>query len=99
MFGAAATTELLITVSEEVDIKMYGFSYAGAPVPWGNGDEGKFHVNPGDRKLLEWAMVGEELGHMKVTVTRDGNQVAQRPKSQIPEGETSAYDAMYIKVS
>lgn len=98
MFATESTIALVVTVSDEVDITSYGFSFAGAPVPWGD-DSGNIYATPGVKQLLEWGMIGESDGSMKVTVTRDGVQVAQRPKSAIPTGETGGYDAMYILVN
>ena len=93
MFGSV---ELLVTVSEKNDIKGYGFAYDGVAVPM-SGGKGTFHAQPGT-KLLEWVMIGESNGTMKVVVTNGETVVASRDKSTIVPPETKGYDALEIEV-
>lgn len=97
IFGLVAGIELRVKVSEKDGIRQYGFSIDGAPVPM-TGGQGKIHAPPGVKKLLEWVMVGNPGGSMKVTVTRDGTTVKER-KSTIPPPFGKGYDAFEIEVS
>lgn len=96
--GTASTIELLVEVSDKNGIKGYGFAFVGVPVPMKSG-KGVFHAPAGKKKLLEWVMVGEPNGYMKVTVTRGGAVVKERAKSTIPAPEREGYDAFEIEVA
>lgn len=98
IFETAGSIELKVKVSERTGVKAYGFAFAGAPVPMSQG-QGKFFTTPSGEKLLEWVMVGDPGGTMKVTVTRDGTKVKEREKSTIPPPGTEGYDAFKIRVS
>jgi hypothetical protein len=97
LLGAASAVELAIKVSDRTGVKKYGFAYDGAPVAM-SGGTGKFFVTPHDKKLLEWVMVGDPDGFMKVTVSRNGETIAERAKSTIPKPEIKGYDALEIEV-
>ena len=90
--------ELHFKVSEKDGIQSYGFSYGGVPVPKSN-DEGVFFAQAGISKKLEWGMVGNPGGSMKVTVTRDGTKIKEREKSTIPPPLGVGYDYFTITVS
>lgn len=98
LFGTASSIELRVKVSDKDGIRAYGFAFDGVAVPMSRG-EGRFFAPAGQKKLLEWVMVGNPGGSMKVTVTRDGNVVAQRDKSTIPPPLGKGYDALEIEVS
>lgn len=89
---------LLVTVSERNGIDAYNFAYAGVPVPMSSG-RGTFYATKGRQGRLEWAMIGEGGGTMKVVVTRDGELVKQRDKSTIPNPGPGGFDAFQILVS
>ena len=95
MFGSDSSVELLITVSDKSDIRAYGFAYDGVPVSM-SGGKGKFHAETGVMKLLEWVMVGEPGGTMKVVVTNGDTVVASRDKSTITPPYAKGYDAFEI---
>lgn len=96
--AAPETVELTIKVSDRDRIKGYGFAYDRSPVPI-NGGRGKFFAVLGAKnKLLEWVMIGDPGGSMKVTVTRGAVTVDERKKSTIPNGYNKGYDAFNIEV-
>lgn len=95
---AAETVELVIKVSDFDRVKAYGFAYDRTPVPMRRG-RGKFFAVAGTKKLLEWVMVGESGGGMKVIVTQGTETVAERQKSTIPNGYSKGYDAFEIEVA
>lgn len=97
LLGAASAVELTIKVSDRTGVKKYGFAYGGAPVAM-SGGTGKFFATSHDKQLLEWVMVGDPDGFMKVTVSRIGETIAERAKSTIPKPETKGYDALEIEV-
>jgi len=98
MLGGGSSIELKIAVSDKSGVKAYGFAFDGAPVPMTNG-QGKFFAPSGVEKLLEWVMIGDPNGTMKVIVTQNGTTVDERDKSTIPDGKTKGYDAFEIEVS
>ena len=101
MFHADGAVEMQAKVSDKAGIDAYGFAYGGVAVPMKNGS-GKFFASATDESnLLEWVMIGDPGGTMKVVVTRisDGGTVAERDTSTIPPPKTKGYDALQIIVA
>jgi len=98
LFADAGGVELAVKVSSKSQIQAYGFAYGGAPVVMSSG-QGSFFAIPGQKKLLEWVMVGAPGGNMNVKVTNGQQTVAERTKSTIPAGFGKGYDALDILVS
>jgi hypothetical protein len=88
--------EMQIEVSDRNGVNAYGFAYAGAPVPM-SGGKGVFFASPTVEKLLEWVMVGNPGGYMKVVVKRGQTIVRQRDKSTIAPPYGEGYDAFKLK--
>ena len=101
MFHADGAVEMQVKVSDKAGIQAYGFAYSGVAVPMKSGS-GKFFASATDQNnLLEWVMIGDPGGTMKVVVTRvgDGGPVAERDTSTIPPPKTKGYDALQIVVA
>jgi metacaspase-1 len=96
--GARGEVELEIRVSGKDGIRLYGFAYAGSPVGM-SGDRGIFRAVRNERRLLEWVMVGDPGGKMKVEVLRDGTPIETRESSEIVPPEIEGYDAFEIDVA
>jgi hypothetical protein len=96
--AAPETVELKIKAVKGPGVKAYGFAYDRVPVPMTNG-QGKFWAVREQLKLLEWVMVGDPGGTMKVTVTQGTIVVDQRDASTIPPGFSKGYDAFEIQVA
>ena len=97
LFPDGNRLELVVKVTGKSGIEAYGFAFAGAPVVM-SGGEGAFFATRGDKRLLEWVMVGQPGGHMKVTVENGEQTVAERDESTIPAGFGKGYDALDILV-
>ena len=90
--------ELQIKVSEKSGVKAYGFAYDGKAVIMNRGT-GKFKAIKNQTKLLEWGMLGDPGGTMKVEVLRDKTAICTRAKSKIVPPFEQGLDAFEIKVS
>jgi hypothetical protein len=90
--------QLVVSVSEKDGVKGYGFAYAGVPVPMNLG-KGKFFAVKDKAGLLEWGMIGNPGGTMKVEVLRDGTAIKTRNKSEIVPPFDKGFDAFEILVS
>lgn len=95
LFGADDHVELVVTVSDRTDVKGYGFAFDGIPVLMSRG-KGKFNAQRGETNRLEWVMLGEPNGSMKVTVTQDGETLEERAQSTIPNNVIKGFDALEI---
>jgi hypothetical protein len=93
-----SAVQLDVAVADRAGVKAYGFAFDGAPVPMSQG-KGKFSAQSGQKKFLEWVMIGDPGGTMKVTVSRDGQAVKEREKSTIPDSGSKGYDAFEIEMS
>ncbi len=89
---------LEVAVSDRHDIAAYGFAFDGKPVAM-SGGKGVFKAFPDRKKLLEWVMLGEAGGTMKVEVLRDGVAIYTRDASTIPPPLAKGYDAFLVEVS
>ena len=98
LFETTSDILLKIQVSDPTDISGYGFAYAGVAVKMSLG-QGHFNAKKGVQGRLEWVMVGNPGGHMKVTVTRDGKAIRERPASTIPAPKKKAWDRFDLQVS
>jgi hypothetical protein len=93
----ANEVELKVRVSGEDGIRSYGFAYEGVPIGMSH-DQGTFRATQNRKGLLEWIMVGDPGGKMKVEVLRDGTAVKTRESSEIVPPEIEGYDAFEILV-
>lgn len=96
--GAADGVELQVAVSELSGVRAYGFAYNGVAVPLHNG-KGAFFARPNVEKLLEWVMVGDPGGTMKVVVSRGGQPIRTREKSTIAPPLGEGYDFFRLTVA
>jgi hypothetical protein len=95
----ASEVELEVRVSvTDASIRSYGFAYGGTPVGM-SGGRGAFKAVKNKKQLLEWVMVGDPGGKMKVEVLRDGEVIKTRESSEIVPPEIQGYDAFEILVA
>lgn len=94
-FGDGETVELRVKVSDKVGVRAYGFAFDGVPVVMQSG-RGRFFAPKREAKLLEWVMIGDPGGAMRVSVTRDGTAVQEREASTIAPPFAKGYDAFEI---
>lgn len=90
--------ELVVKVSEKNGVKGYGFAYDGQAVPMSQG-KGKFRAPKNQTKRLEWVMIGNPGGTMKVEVLRGTTVIQSRAASQIVPPLGEGLDAFNITVS
>ncbi|WP_430424663.1 hypothetical protein [Phenylobacterium sp.] len=88
--------ELSIEVSDLHGVDSYSFSFDGVPVPM-SGGRGIFFASPTVEKLLEWVMLGNPGGYMKVVVKRGETVLRQRDTSTIAPPYGEGYDAFKLK--
>lgn len=98
LFDTASDILLKIKVTDPTGISQYGFAYAGVDVKMSLG-EGQFNAKSGVEGRLEWIMIGDPGGHMKVTVTRDGKAIRERLASTIPAPRKKGWDRFDLTVS
>ena len=96
--GQGARIKLSIRATDKKGIRTSGFAYNGITVRM-SGGKGSFEAEPNVTRLLEWAMVGDPGGSMKVEVLREGAAIYTREKSEIVQPYSKAVDAFEIKVS
>jgi hypothetical protein len=89
--------ELEVRVSGEDGVRSYGFAYEGVPVGM-SADRGRFRATKNRKGLLEWVMLGDPGGKMKVEVLREGTAIKTRESSEIVPPEIEGYDAFEILV-
>lgn len=94
-FSVSGTRQFQIEVSVKNGVDMFGFSFAGTPVLMSH-NRGWFNGQIGRKGLLEWVMVGQPGGSMKVTVSDGGKVVAERTASTILPPHAEGYDALEI---
>lgn len=96
-FEATGVRQLQVKISGKSGVEAFGFSYAGTPVLMSQ-NQGVFNAKIGRKALLEWVMVGQPGGSMKVTVSDGSIVVAERVKSEILPPYAEGYDALEILV-
>ncbi|MBV9884252.1 MAG: hypothetical protein JO276_14675 [Sphingomonadaceae bacterium] len=92
-----AEEKLDVVVSSKANISGYHMVFRGTGVDMED-DRGEItHPGGGAQHYLEWSMLGEPGGSMKVQVLRkNGDVVAARNASKIPNGAPVGYDRIKV---
>ena len=92
------SVELTITITAKTDIEYYTFAFNGRRIAMDHTtDTGTFDVDTPVNDYLEWWMVGEPGGSMKVEVSRGEEVIATRDYSDIPGSKAGGFDRLRIK--
>src|SRR5688572_23285888 len=87
-----------VAVSARSNVSAYQMVYGGAVVPM-NHNLGQIIHPQGETHHLEWSMIGEPGGSMKVEVKDPGGTVvAVRNASKIPNSTPAGYDRLKIDI-
>lgn len=92
------TVRLTVKVSGHDRVNVIAFAYHGMPVPL-VGDRGEFNADRGvENRFLEWTMIGQPGGTVKVVVSDGFSDLYTRDKSKIVPPYNEGWDAFRIVV-
>lgn len=89
------TVTLKVEVSDLNNVFGYAFSFLGKPVGMTNG-EGEIEWDDSHPEWLQWHMVGDPGGWMKVEVFKGKKVISKREQSKLPNSRGLGFDEIPI---